>query len=214
MKQSISRKLLIGLIIFTIILATCICAFSSYYLRKTTIEDYEYVGEAMTGTIAERLDGDKIYEYLSTGVPDEYYEDVLEEINVADDKFDSLYVYVAVPTDDAVLYLWSNGFSGEETIGFTTEYAPGGREWMQGRLNGTESEILKFADDPEFGRVATAASPIYDSNGDPVALVLVDFSVQDINDTIRDMIIRVVIVVLLLMIIYILIYYFRCQGSH
>ncbi len=213
MKQSISRKLLIGLIIFTIILATCICAFSSYYLRKTTIEDYEYVGEAMTGTIAERLDGDKIYEYLSTGVPDEYYEDVLEEINVADDKFDSLYVYVAVPTDDAVLYLWSNGFSGEETIGFTTEYAPGGREWMQGRLNGTESEILKFADDPEFGRVATAASPIYDSNGDPVALVLVDFSVQDINDTIRDMIIRVVIVVLLLMIIYILIYYYYVQKK-
>ena len=50
------------------------------FFRKRTLEKYEYVGTAITGTIADRLDGDKVISYLETGEVDEYYEEVLKEL--------------------------------------------------------------------------------------------------------------------------------------
>lgn len=213
MKKSISKRLLSGLIVFTLLLAVGICAFAAMFLRRRTLEKYEYVGSAITGTIADRLDGDKVMSYLDTGVPDEYYYEVLSELDVMHSRFDPLYIYVAIPEDDYVLYIWCNGFYDGGTIGYTTEYAPGGKAWMQGILHGENVEPLCFASDPEFGEVATSASPIYDSKGEPVALVLVDFSTQEISVTIVRIVVIAMTAVIGLLAIYIAIYYIYVQRQ-
>ena len=213
MRKSISKKLLSGLIIFTLILAVGICAFAAMFFRKRTLEKYEYVGTAITGTIADRLDGDKVISYLETGEVDEYYEEVLKELDIMQSRFEPLYIYIAIPEDDYVLYIWCNGFYGGETIGYTTDYAPGGKEWMQGKLYGKNDTPLCFANDPEFGEVATSASPIYNSAGEPVALVLVDFSTQAISGTIVRIVSIAMTAVIGLLVIYIVIYYIFVQKQ-
>lgn len=204
--RSIRNKLLAGFILTTIFIAASICYLTSTSYRAKIIEQYEYVGTAMTATIAKRLDGDKVMSYLNTGVPDEYYDTVLEEVNLAQEEFSALYVYIGIPEENDVLYIWSDHFTGDETIGFTTAYAEGGKLWMQGRLYGREDTLLQFADDPQFGEVATAASPIHNSQGRPVALVYVDFSVDQINTEILTMNIIIVTCVFTLMLIFIVIY--------
>ena len=211
--MGISKKLLLGLVLFAVLLAMAICFIVQYYFHLKINEKYEYTGNAMAETLAAWVDGDKALSYLETGVPDEYYDQVLEDVNDFQEYFEPLYVYIAIPTEDNVLYLWSNGFSGEETIGYTTGYAAGGKEWMIGRLNGEDVERLRFVEDPEFGSIATAAAPIYNSAGEPVALACVDFSVEEITDVLINIIVKINILVFTLVSLYIVINYWYVQRQ-
>lgn len=214
MKSSISKKLLLGLTVFTLFVAMCISIVSILFFRNRTIEKYEYVGTAITGSIAEKLNGDKAINYLKPGCePDAYYAMILRELNSVKDNFDLLYVYIAVPEENCVRYIWCNGFTAEEAIGDTSEYAAGGKEWMKGKLEGTETSELCFAHDPKFGFVATAASPVYNGSKQPVALVLVDFSVQEINDAVKQIALMATVDVLLILAIYLLIHYKYVQKQ-
>ena len=130
MKKSIYKKFIVRLILSTVVVSICIFAVIAINFNKNVVGKYEYVGEALTTTLAGDIDGDKIEEYLRTGKPDEYYDSVLQNIDDCTKNFKALYVYVAIPTEDNVLYIWSNGFTGEETIGYTTDYSQGGKEWM------------------------------------------------------------------------------------
>jgi sigma-B regulation protein RsbU (phosphoserine phosphatase) len=204
--RSIRNKLLAGFVLTTIIIAGIICYVTSTSYRAKIIERYEYVGMGITSTIANRLNGDQIMRYLNAGEPDGYYDIVLDEINTTQEQFDALYIYVCIPEENDVLYIWSDHFPGEETIGFTTGYAQGGKEWMQGRLYGREDELLKFVDDPVFGQIATAAYPVHNSQGRPVALVCVDFLVDQINTEVLTMNLIIVTCVFTLMLIFIVVY--------
>lgn len=193
--------------LFTAILSLSMCIFVSIVFKAKVMEKYEYAGASITEALAAEIKGDRVLPYLQTHRPDYYYNEVLDMIDDFTDYFDVLYIYVAVPTDENVLYIWCNGFPGEETIGYTTEYGEGGREWMQARLRGEDTEILRTVDDPEFGMIATAATPIYDSRGNAVALALVDFSVEEINDAIASIVAKIIIIVVAMMLIFIVLYY-------
>ena len=207
MKQSISRRFLIGLIIFTIALTTCMSVVIALFFVRRTQEKYEYIGTSVTETIAARIDGDKIAYYLETDQPDDYYDDVLDQINTINDTFGCLYTYVAIPTEENMLYIWSNGFSGEETIGFTTPFSPGGEDWVKGKMTGEEEEILRYVKDPDFGYIASAAAPIKDSNGETVAMVLSDFSVNEIRQTVTQVVVNIFLYLVIMMTIFIVIYF-------
>lgn len=207
MKWSISRKLIIALVIFVLVLSTSICVIVSYYFGDKIEDKYEYVGSSISQFLADRIDGDRAIAYLDSHQPDDYYDEILDTIDDIEDTFKPLYVYVAIPTEDKVLYLWSNGFSGEETIGFTTDYAYGGKEWMESTMAGTEENALIYVEDPNFGLIATAATPIYDHNGNPVALALVDFAVEEIADAIFSIIIKIIIIVTAMMLIFLVVYF-------
>lgn len=207
MKTGISKKLLIGLLIFTIVVTVFICSIVAISFDSKIIERYTDLGTSITSSLAARIDGDRIEGYLQSGEPDLYYNEVLKFIDGMHEHFHPLYIYVCIPTDECVLYLWSNGFTGEETIGFTTEYADGGRDWMQGIFYGEDVYPLAYAVDPEFGRIATAATPIYDSNGNPVAIAAVDFSIEEIDNTVTSIVIKIVLLIFAIMLTFIVIFY-------
>ena len=212
MKKSISRKFLIGLVIFSIVLAVVLCVLISYFFTIRTIQKYEYIGTSLTQSIASRIDGDRINDYIANG-PDEEYNEVLDEINKMHDSFQCLYIYVIVPQSEDVLYIWSNGFSGEETIGFTTPYSPGGEDWIRKKFSGKTVDTLCFVEDPDFGDIATAATPVYTADGYISALACADFSVSEIRQTIIGVIINTVLMLLILMGLYTLIYYRYVDAS-
>ena len=207
MRRGIKKKFIYALTLFSGLLTVCLCLVMGNYLRQYTIEKYEYIGTAMTQTIANDVNGDKIAEYLETGEPDEYYDEVLHDINEMNRNFGNLYTYVAIPEEDHVLYIWSNDFTGDETIGFTTEYSPGGEEWMKGRFKGEEEDVLRVVKDPKFGDIATAGTPIYNSAGEPVALALADFSVNEINQNLFQIVLRLIIYMAIIVTAFILIFY-------
>ncbi len=207
MKRSIGRKFLIGLAGFMMVLAIGLCALASWFFVRKTVQKYEYIGNSLTDSIADVVDGDQVGTYLETGQPDEYYDQVLSAINILHDNFKCLYIYIAIPEEDRMLYIWSNGFSGEETIGFTTEYSPGGEEWLKKKIAGENDKTLCFVKDPTFGDIATAATPVIDSSGKNVALVCADFSVNEIRSTITEMVVKGLIALFLAMAVFTLIYY-------
>ena len=207
MKNSIYKKFIVRLILSTVVVSIGIFAVVAINFNKNVVGKYEYVGEALTTTLAGDIDGDKIEEYLRTGKPDEYYDSVLQNIDDCTKNFKALYVYVAIPTEDNVLYIWSNGFTGEETIGYTTDYSQGGKEWMQDKFKGKKVKTLCYVSDKEFGYIATAATPIRNSKGEIVALALADFSLKEIRVAVAKIIWAVLSYVIVLMLVYTLVFY-------
>ena len=211
--RGIRRKIVGGLILFAVTVATVVCFVSGDYIESKIIDKYEYAGTAVTSHIASEIDGDRVLPYLQTHRPDYYYNKVLDELNMVDEIYNSLYLYIAIPDEDNVLYIWSNGFSGEDTIGYTTAYAEGGKEWMEAQMAGDNSEPLCFVEDPEFGSIATAATPIYNSKGEAVALVLADFSLDEIRTAILSSNLTIAITLFAILAIFTVIYYWFIQKN-
>lgn len=211
--HGIKKRIVGGLMLFTVTVAAVICYVSGSYIQDKIIDKYVYAGTAVTEHIAGDIDGDRVLTYLQTGRPDYYYNKILSELDRVDETFDSLYLYVALPEDDHVLYIWSNGFPGEETIGFTTPYAEGGKEWMEAKMAGDNTEPLCFVDDPQFGRIASAATPIYNSKGEAVALVLADFSLDEISAAIVSNNVTIAIILFAILAVFTVIYYWYIQKN-
>ena len=213
MKRGIEKKILLGFLTFTIVLVLCICALVGLFIRRRTVQKYEFFGTSVTEAIAARIDGDLIAQYLEKDHPDEEYDAILREIDEINEAFKCLYIYVAIPEEDAVLYIWSNGFSGEETIGYTTDYSPGGEEWMKGKFAGEPVPTLCVVKDPTFGNIATAGTVIYDSKGQPAAIAMADFDVNEISQTFAQAVGQVSLYLVLLMAIYVFIFYWYTKAK-
>ena len=207
MKRNIGRKFLAGLIIFTLVLAGSICLIASRQFELRTIERYEDLGLSLPNCVAALVDGNKIEHYLETGKPDEYYQEMVDQLSLIRDAFDPKYMYIIVPGDQHIRYIWANDFTTDDMIGLEEDYAPGEKEWLEAKLHGEESNILFMTEDNVYGRLATAASPIFNSQEQPVALAVVDFSIPKINDAIRKLTLSVSVYTILLMSACIVIYY-------
>ena len=116
---------------------------------------------------------------------------------------------IVVPGDQHIRYIWSNDFATYDRIGLEEDYAPGEKEWIEAILHEEETSILHLKEDKVKGRLATVAAPIFNGQGEPVALAMVDFSMTKIDDAIRKLNLSISIYVILLMSAYMS---FRCSS--
>ena len=191
MKMSIKKKFTVSILIFIMILDLCIGMISSYFAVQRTMNRYEMIGKSVTGMIADKIDGDSIQTYLETNIPDKQYEELLSEINIFQKEFDILSLYIVVPEAKKLKYVWESGYSGEEAIGFESDYSPGGEQWVKEIMHNSSEKRMKSFRDPVYGYSATIASIIPDSSGQPVALVMADFSMSEINATIWKLVLNI-----------------------
>ena len=208
MRKSIGGKLLAGMIILTLLLTIGVCLFISHRLEQNTVDKYEYVGQALTGTLAGMIDGDRTVAYLETREKDDYYAEVLDLVLNFADRFEPENLYICTSSEGQLQYIWSNDLEGEDTLGYTEEYPADQEAWTYSRMRGEEGEPLWFIRDPDYqyGRLAIAASPVLNAAGEPVAAVFADFSLREIESDIRQMVLSISLCVLALMAIYIAVY--------
>ena len=88
MKRNIGRKFLVGLIVFTLLLAGSICLIVSKQYEQRTIEKYEYIGFSLTDSASALIDGDRVEKYLETGEPDDYYREMIHQLSLLADAFE------------------------------------------------------------------------------------------------------------------------------
>ena len=211
-KTGIGKKYLISLIISTIVLAACVCTVVSLIFRARIMERYEYVGFSVSDYVASNISGDTVLRFLETNEADNDYDRIRRDLLNAKNKFDLIYLYIAVPEDGHMTYLWE-ATSGPEVLNYEGSYSPGGEEWSKKMLNNEGERTLRTFNDPDYGRVATAASPIYDSYGNAVALAYTDFSIEAMVKGIRSMIAGTIAFVVVLMAIYAVFFYLNVKKS-
>ena len=170
--------------------------------------NYRTTAYAYTRSTASLIDGDAVRGYLESGEKDEYYYEILEIMRAYRGDTNMRYFYVFVPDDDDFVYIWDAAEEGEpKDLGDREEYREGSRDFAHSVYKQDAPEELMLFNDATYGSIATAYSPIFDSNGEPVALVCVGIYLFDLQANMREFLVIVLITILLVISMAILLCY-------
>ena len=182
---------------------------------KGEMENCRITAFSYTKSAADLIDGDKIAYYLETEEKDDYYYEILDFLNSFRSNTDIRYYYVFVPFEDDLVYIWdANELKpGEEEndaceLGYHEEYMEGGKEATYAIYKQNPPEEIEVVNDDKYGYIASAYSPVFNSNGEPVAVVGVDMYMPDLQANIREFLVVVIAAIMLVVLIAILICYF------
>ena len=206
MKKTLGQKIRQGVVLFTLVLTSLICLVVGLVYRDYMVRQYRFEGRAITGSLASNIDGTRALSYLETGRPDEYYQNVLDGIQISKEKFELTSVAVAVPREESLQFIWLTDY-GPEIIGTIRPYASETDSWLKSIYQGTQNDTLHLVNDPEYGRMAVAADPIPSEEGNTGCIVFAIFSVADISHEIVSAIWKIVLVILALRGIYLVMFY-------
>lgn len=189
---------------------------SDRYIRGE-MENCRTTAYAYTKSAAELIDGDKIAHYLETEEKDEYYYEILDFLNSFRLNTDIQYYYVFVPFEDDLVYIWDAnalkpGEAAEDVdsceLGYREEYMEGGKEATYSIYKQNPPEEIELVNDDKYGYIASAYSPVFDSNGEPVAVVGVDVYMPDLQENMRDFLVVVIAAIFLVVLAAILMCFF------
>ena len=168
------------------------------------MENCRTTAYAYTKSAAELIDGDKIAYYLETGEEDDYYYEILDFLNAFRLNTDIQYYYVFVPFEDDLVYIWDANIlkPGEMEIdvcelGYREEYMEGGKEATYSIYKQNPPEEIELVNDDKYGYIASAYSPVFNSSGEPVAVVGVDVYMPDLQANMLEFLVAVVVTIML-----------------
>ena len=110
-----------------------------------------------------------------------------------------------------MVYIWDVGEEGEEGVRRlldTDSYYGGGNEVMHAAFSANAKRNILFTRNEEYGYLASAYVPIFNSAGEPVALSSVDISMEKINRDIYRFVWTAVSIAGLAMFVSIIAYYY------
>lgn len=198
-KYKLRRKIFTGLSLFALVLVVCIsCVLSKLYWEEKR-EEYRVKAFSYTRTAAGYIDGDRVLSYVETGEKDAYYQQILDFLNVMQRQCELKYIYVFVPCENDYVYVWdADKIEGTCVLGDHEEYVEGGKEIVAEVFRPDPAENISIIHSKAYGYIASAYSPVFNSRGEPVAMVGVDLSMPGIEkDVLRFALIIILCVVLI-----------------
>lgn len=207
-KNKLQKSLLIGFSLLAVCLMIVISAVVAVQQITNKIESVTKTTFAYTKAAAEYIDGDRIAYYVQTQQKDEYYNEIMDFLNAYLKNSDLQYYYVFVPYEDDLVYVWdadaADTVEGTCPLGYHEEYMENGKAEVEKIYRKNPPEEISFENDAHYGYIASAYSPIFNSKGEPVAVVGADVYVPDLKKEIVSsllMIIAAIIAIILLAVV-------------
>ena len=202
-KRGLREKIITGFFLFEILLIVYIGAvvgYANYSYRVKEHQDfvYKYLKSA-----SAFIDGDRIQKYLDTGEADEYYDEILNYLDSTRKGTDIVTFCVFVPYEDDLVYVWmsDDNESSYEWLNKHEEYMESGKETRDATFRKNPEE--KVARYKYNGRTILAGFyPIFDSSGEPVALIDIDLSFPNTIKTILLSILTLILGIILISVIF------------
>jgi len=197
MKQGgIRKKVLKWLFVFEAVMVILVGAMTGFRYYNNTINEYNAMVFGYLHTASELIDGDRIQNYIDTGTTDDYYDEILNYLTVTRDNTALRLFYVFVPYEDDLVYVWQTDDNPYDWLGLHENYMDGGKETRVETFRKDPIEKISFYRDPTYGDIVCGFYPIFDSNGEPVALVGLDLATSDIRSNITAFVIAIIIIIL------------------
>ena len=207
-RGAIRRMILLAVVLILGIGTAVVSIFWEQDLQMYSDFAYSY-----TRMAAETIDGDRVREYIETGETDEYYEKIRQLLNVIAENADLRYMYVVIPQENGLLYVWDAQPEHDarpllDLWEYSSDYP---RYAAEAAYNeGTEQfEAYRYKDMD----LATAISPLKDSEGNTVAIVAADLLITRIREGIIKILVNLVASVGVIMIMAMAIYYFTVRRQ-
>ena len=191
----LGRKLAALIIVLGVILSVSALAVSYWIFSQFITEYYSRLGTNLTRTMGSQLDSEQLEHYFESGEMDEDYMVIQRYIRDLTECNDVIYLYVVRPHDKGVTFLFDSDMEITDTgdylsggycaLGTYVEVAGGFAENLDKLLVGEPVEPI-VQEDPVYGWMMTAMTPVLHEDGAMAAYVMTDISMQDVMNTRRD----------------------------
>ena len=194
------------------------------YVNWTKIH---YAEKAMSNAkiVAGVVSPERIIKYRDTMEKDNYYE-IMKNNLIEIRKYSEVkYIYVCIPEEKGYLYIWDAGDpdsdEGVMDLGDFDDYYGGGEEFMKRvfREAGEQKEDYQVTMDdvlvtshPEYGSVASAFVPIFDSQGEAIALASVDVAMESIYTEVIILLFVTGFLMIIVMVVFCSIFYGQLEN--
>ncbi|MDO4530584.1 MAG: hypothetical protein Q4C06_01275, partial [Bacillota bacterium] len=184
--KKIERSMMIAVLIFVLVFSLGTGAIVAIQYRTQDMTRLGYQAFSYANAAANIINGDYIDYYLETKDEDTYYHQVLSYMESVVEYTNVQFFYVFVPRGDHAVYVWDadNVVIKEEgwPLGHREPLTEEERKNIESTLynidvHSKEGEVN--VTNGEFGHLATAYAPIYDSEGEIKAFVAADVVPDD-----------------------------------
>ncbi len=191
-QRTLSGKIMLGLSFFAVLNLVFISAFVGIDYTVTENAEYEDNAFSMARAAAAFIDGDRVLDYLNVvGTDasgneiyyrDDYYDVVSAYLNSVQSNYSFVkYYYVIYPGEDSVTYIWDSSasdlYSSQREKDYYVEEP---YDVIMRAFNRDPIEKMFVSRSKVWGFLASAYYPVYNSAGDPVAVVGVDLAVDGV----------------------------------
>ena len=206
-KNPLRRSLLVGIIIFVIVLSFALGLLSFFIYERDMISRFQnYAGDAID-FIARCIDGDDMENCMNTGKKSDQYEKLQLLANDFKETHDLEFIYIIKPIkrdppDNMmdVFAAWTSWGKADGTDGLTDlgnltgdAYPPDVAENYIARMD-KNPHVTYFRNDTDFGKIYTAIRPLFNSKGEPYAVICGDILIDEIFGAARNYILLSVII--------------------
>ena len=201
-KGSLKRRINQVELLLMILMAVVISLVSYYAMSNTFLRFYNEKGLDIVRTIAAEVDGDRLQECLEADdvTGQAYYQELQYLFDVTKSNItDHTYLYMFIPGEDSWTYVVEGHAPGDDpswlsSYGDVYEY--GETEYTRmlpdARAKKPSTEIV-LGEDDGYGRPMSNWAPVLNSNGDLVAMVEIDYSLEAIQGQLRDYIFKLIL---------------------
>ena len=188
------RSILLSTLLFVLLLSTVLGTVGFLIYQADMIARYQnYAGDAID-FLARCIDGDDLEQCMRTGVKSPAYDELQLLANDLKETHDLVFIYIIEPLkidppDNMmdVFAAWTSWGKADGTDGLTDlgnltgdAYPPDVAAQYMARMD-HDPTITYFRNDTDFGKIYTAIRPVFNSNGDPIAVLCGDILIDDIT---------------------------------
>ena len=196
-RRPLRRSLILSTLAMVMLLSIIVGTVGFFVYRADMIRRYQnYAGDSID-FLARCIDGDDMEQCIKTGKKSGKYEELQLLANDFKETHDLVYIYIIKPLRQDppdnmmdVFAAWTSWGKADGTDGLTDlgvltgdAYPKEVAEQYLARMD-RNAEVTYFRNDTDFGRIYTAIRPIFNSDGDPIAVICGDIMINDISDAI------------------------------
>ncbi len=189
-KLGIKTKIGVGIFLVGVIICIVSC-FVGYYSYKTDMEKYYNDQAYEIATLASTIvTPAQIANYKETMQTDEQHAEITASLQDIRASLNANYIYIASQEGDVLTYIFDSGnpYDGYDTftLGDTSLVNPEFLEDSTQILETGERSDNYFYSESQFGYNTSAILPVKDENGEVIAIIGVELTMQGLQDMLID----------------------------
>ena len=206
--RKLSMKISTIFVTFSLVFGLVISVFSYYMAEKSYVEFYSTKLQQSVAFVASQVDGEKIKEYYETKKTDKYYDDLKTFLSEIKATHDISYLYIFVPDDNHFTYIVEAQLETDDaeyiaSLGDEYDYTELEYKHLVPDINAKKASdrVIRANNDlSEFGQGVSAWAPITDKQGDLVAMVEGDITIDRVIQTMRRYVAVIIAITALLIV--------------
>ena len=193
-RNPLAKRMTAFCVLFSVLFALCMGVMSFFVYEMDMLNRYHAYTADILNYVARSIDGDDLLQCMKTGVKSEKYIALQKLTNDLKETHTLEFLYIIQPISENppdnmmdVLAAYTQKGKEDGTDGLTDLgkytgdlYPPDVARHYLARMD-HNPEVSFFLNDTSFGNIYTAIRPIFDSKGEPIAVLCADVLIDEID---------------------------------